>query len=938
MVPNSASGKHAAFTVIPRKTRMTFRYACAAIGGCSVAFLAVVGYLLATGHGLIWKPDATAQYFTYFIVQGEMLREGLETILSGSLPTLQTFTLTQGYGADIIQTMGSDCSNPLNLISVFFTPENAEFGFCLVIWMRVVLAGLAFSLYCFNRGKVYGPTFVGMLCYVLCGYMVFWGMLRHPGFMNTGILLPLALLGADRVFARERPYWLVFAVGLSFLMSAYFTYMLCVLLLGYCLVKYFFAPRERSVGDFVILVGRFIGFLLLAFALGAVVGLPYVEALTSMGRVSSSTTVPLLFSISYYADYLPNLLGLYMVTRGLYLGVIPLFLSLLFLFGRKCIDALECRSWTIGLLLVIVMTLVPWFGHAINGFSYVSDRWMIALGFVFSYICVLVVSSIGKFEKKTLRLAAVLLGIAAVFSMALTCIIRGPIAIAFGIPTLMLIIAAWYFCQKQENMAIATISALAVIGAVCAVIIVLIPQGGGLAGEFIKLGEGYEMVCEDTAGNADLLMADDEQHRYSVPGVISTKSNDPLLHDNWGIIFYSSVYNQPLDDLRDGLGIWSNHKNFLYGGNDGRLAVDALSGAKYFIARDVRPWLVPYSYDDTGVSNESYRVYQTDNHLALAFSVDSVINRADYEALSLVGKQEALLQGAVLEEGAFESAMSSEKPDTHAVSVPFEVVESDGVELSGNRLVVKDAKATMRLRFKGIADAETYLCFTNMRFESIDPLERAAIDGREPTLGDQYRQLLFREPTMYTIVATIGEREQTMNVNTPASTAFVNRFNWALNMGYSHEAQTEIDLRFSTAGYYDFDALTIECQPVKPVVERLQTLKKRNATDFTVDGNTISAHFDIPESNAYALFTIPFSKGWRATVDGDSAELLRADIGFIGVQLQGAGSHTVELHYETPGLLYGAIASAAGILVLIAYVLFRSRRKASAGNADDGVI
>ena len=40
------------------------------------------------------------------------------------------------------------------------------------------------------------------------------------------------------------------------------------------------------------------------------------------------------------------------------------------------------------------------------------------------------------------------------------------------------------------------------------------------------------------------------------------------------------------------------------------------------------------------------------------------------------------------------------------------------------------------------------------------------------------------------------------------------------------------------------------------------------------------------EADGYALFMIPYEKGWSLTIDGEKAELLRGDIGFLHVKCQ----------------------------------------------------
>jgi uncharacterized membrane protein YfhO len=59
-----------------------------------------------------------------------------------------------------------------------------------------------------------------------------------------------------------------------------------------------------------------------------------------------------------------------------------------------------------------------------------------------------------------------------------------------------------------------------------------------------------------------------------------------------------------------------------------------------------------------------------------------------------------------------------------------------------------------------------------------------------------------------------------------------------------------------------------------------------------------------------------FERGWAATVDGESAPVLRADAAFQGVRLS-PGKHEVLLRYSPPGLREGIGLAAAGVLGLV---------------------
>jgi hypothetical protein len=71
------------------------------------------------------------------------------------------------------------------------------------------------------------------------------------------------------------------------------------------------------------------------------------------------------------------------------------------------------------------------------------------------------------------------------------------------------------------------------------------------------------------------------------------------------------------------------------------------------------------------------------------------------------------------------------------------------------------------------------------------------------------------------------------------------------------------------------------------------------------------------------FFSIPFDRGWSARVDGKKAELLKLNVGFMGLMLE-PGRHTIALEFQPPYLAAGAGISAISLLAF-AGLIFRSR-------------
>lgn len=103
---------------------------------------------------------------------------------------------------------------------------------------------------------------------------------------------------------------------------------------------------------------------------------------------------------------------------------------------------------------------------------------------------------------------------------------------------------------------------------------------------------------------------------------------------------------------------------------------------------------------------------------------------------------------------------------------------------------------------------------------------------------------------------------------------------------------------------------------------------RENACDrFETRADGFDAHIDAKEAGL-VVFTIPHDKGFTATVDGQSAEIIPCDVSFMAVWVE-PGEHEIAFTYRTrmlrPGLLMSALAAA--VLAGYAALAWKARRR-----------
>ena len=97
---------------------------------------------------------------------------------------------------------------------------------------------------------------------------------------------------------------------------------------------------------------------------------------------------------------------------------------------------------------------------------------------------------------------------------------------------------------------------------------------------------------------------------------------------------------------------------------------------------------------------------------------------------------------------------------------------------------------------------------------------------------------------------------------------------------------------------------------------------------LAVDSRGFTSEVELDKENL-VFYAVPYDEGWSVTVDGEKAEIVRANVGFMAVDVP-AGSHTVRFTYRTPGLVAGIAVGIGGMLLLAGYLVlmtFLRKRK-----------
>lgn len=89
-------------------------------------------------------------------------------------------------------------------------------------------------------------------------------------------------------------------------------------------------------------------------------------------------------------------------------------------------------------------------------------------------------------------------------------------------------------------------------------------------------------------------------------------------------------------------------------------------------------------------------------------------------------------------------------------------------------------------------------------------------------------------------------------------------------------------------------------------------------------GFTCTANYD---RGRLLYFTVPWSNGWKATVDGTETKIIESG-GMMALKIP-AGEHQIVLSYHTPGFRMGVLVSVASFCIFVVFWVVNKKRKES---------
>lgn len=876
---------------------------------CIVAFLP----FFTEGKSFVWGAgveDGLSQHFSALAYYGEALREFFRNLLAGH-PKLVMWDMSLGYGADILSTLNYYAiGDPLNLLYGFVSPKNTETMYNFMIVLRMYLAGITFIMYARKMKKRSYGTVIGALVYVFSGFCFRLG-LRHPFFINPMIYFPLLCLGIEKIYQRERPYVFIFAVCVSAMSNYYFLYMLTIFAVIYAWIRFYEYTEENKMKNFFLAILKFGMYYTLGIAMAAVILLPSVIGFLGNGRYGKGADWKslIVYPGKYYLLFIENFIGYGNMGSNTNAGYLPIvgIVVLFTLFSQR----MKHKKYRAAFIASIIALILPIFGYAFNGFSYANNRWAFALSFIVALLTAEMYPRLFVMSKRQQ------IGIGAgIIIYTVFCIIvnasgeeilknKGIMAacglIAVFYILLLIFQRLGYDTQKRivrVSMAILLLISVGVHGYYR-----FDPKGYAYTQEFMDQGQAYRTLKEDNirmlskVNDPSVYRVHAEGYRYKNYGLIN--------HLNTISGYYSITAKCVTDTIKgyDTLGMQYADK---YKGVDQRLGLLSLAGVKYItvahnsqVAKDVSSMGdVPYGVEKLRKKG-NITLYKNKYALPFAYAYDSYMTEQQYEQLNGIGKEQAMLAQIILNQHPADKEIQHNEqrngPDIQTISLPETRISSPKGK--------KYADITVPVE----KDKETYLYFKNLVYHGKkNGDDKFILTGRKGTKG---------------ILVTQNDVQQKIHIQSTFNPYYFGRKDYIVKINHqTSKAKEKVRLNFLSPGEYEFDDISLITVPKKDVLARLKERKENSMKQIQYEGNHFRGVYHAKKDQILCV-TIPYSKGWKATVNGNRTKIYKANGMFMGIIMK-KGTQSVKLDYETPGLKIGAWISLVAWIGLGIYGLY----------------
>lgn len=855
---------------------------------CSAVIMMLVYYtneVIPFGEKTVLRMDLFHQYGPLF---GELYDRllGVKSFL---------YSWNTGGGNTFLGNYFNYLSSPVgNIITLLSGHKNVPEAIGAMVLIKNGLSASIFSYYLKKKFKRNDFTISAFgILYAFSGFFIayYWNIM----WIDAMYLLPLIILGIEKIINFNKPLLYLFSLSYSFFANYYMSYMICIFSILYFLV-YFISnfsfnntfPIKNETKQQKILNNRFlksgITFTLSSLLAVCLVAFALIPTYFCL-KTCSATSGTFPEEIKYYNDifdFLSNHLADLdptirssgdTVIPNVYCGVINLILIPVYIFSDRISGKKKAMYITL-LAVFFVCFNINFANYIIHAFHFPND-----LPFRFSYIYSFFLLSM-SYEalthiKETSIKTITAAGTGAVLFIVLAQKLKTDnicdetIYISLIFVVLFTVILS--VMRKKEYAASAV--ALLLMCSVFAEASVSDIQNFNIT----QLKPNFVRDYSNFREAKNYLDKKENNGFYRME--LFRLGNAMIMLPSWynynGISVFSSMSYEKSANLQKQLGLDSNYINsYIY--NSQTPIYNSMMSIKY---------LVSYNGDAPEINDEIYssvatygnfKVYENKYYLPLAFSVSEDV--LDWD---ITGNNPFEIQNDFIN---YSTDISNVLKEISCSSYTCDNISKSDDYLNNSFTCYKinsDSDAVLKLNFDIISNENTYLYFDSYEIKKINIIINDS-ETTEQNTDDPY-------------VFDCGK----------------------LNKGDTLTVEIPVD--------GEDDSFSANCFVYSLDNEKMdacyEILKSSSLVVTEFDDDDIKGTINI-NSDKMIYTSINFDNGWKVFIDGKEADKLKIADALIGVKCP-AGQHSVEFRYVPEGLFTGVLISVTSLIILILIIVLK---------------
>lgn len=844
------------------------------------------------GKSFIWNIDGFKQHYVILYDFHKMIKNIFQNGIS-------LFSWNMGLGLDVIgQYSYYVLGDPFAYISLLFPMKYLKYAYQILIILRIYCVGIAFIIYCRYNKKEDFSVLIGAIIYTFCGY-IFYAAVRHPYFTNPAIMLPLVFLGIDKILKEDKYIFFTITIAVLAIMNYYFLYIITILAVIYAIIKYITEYKQNGIKDFGLKFAKTALCYIIGVMIAGIILLPTIYAFLSSDRAGVDYTY---YGLGYYEKLIFGQPDAHFWSKSYVASILLIILPVAILNIK---NNKENKTTLINIVISIIILFVPFLGSVMNGFSFQSNRWIFAYSFYMAYLVVINLRKDMKYTIKEIISMLISLVIYMILALMMTRINRNFVLISVFFASMIGLFILIKNIYKKHTEIIKKICKIAIVILVGANTIIYAwsvysSVCGNYVSEFINFSSinkkynSYGNKIKDFNKAIKYIKKNDSSF-YRVGTPIYNNNNMSIRHDYKGLNYYLSIGNGYISNLSKDLLITGRNKTNGLNELDSRTKVTTLLGCKYYVVPNNKTSYVPYGYKKIK-EYKNTKIYENQNNLTIGTFYDNYIMKEDYNNLSALEKEQALLDTAVLENDSeikeknveYNENLINEIKDT-AKEVNFKILDENNY--------LKDKK--FDIKFEEVENSELYLYFEGLEYDSND----------KHFVKVKYDNI---------------EKEEVIR-NKIADAYYEKTPNILFNLGYKEKHRSKITVELTGLGNYTCNNIKVIAVPMQKYKQSIAKLKQTEFNLQELGDDYIRGNINNDKTGILQIGT-SYSKGWKAYVDGKETEVINVNTGFIGITLE-KGEHEIYLKYYTPWLKTGIIISILGMLILVIMIINGKRRR-----------